>query len=69
MIKKNNKWISTKDKLPKEDELVLVICEGNYTLAYYSNDLWWNSSDYLIGSGAKSVDYWLPLPQMPNSKK
>lgn len=69
-------WISTKDKLPENDELVLVLVNGKfgnltfvdaYELATYSTDEGWiiESSPEFEGP---SVSWWMPLPELPMEK-
>jgi len=65
-------WISVKDKLPEEDEMMILfysteggVCSGNYEVeeeVYYS-------LDYIGGAGyRKSVTHWMPLPEPPKEE-
>ena len=70
---KKSKWISVKDRLPEEDDLVLTLKDNDgvcqdYDLARYQQDsfsytfLWINSSRDEI-----EVTHWQPLPKLPTS--
>lgn len=64
-------WIKCSDRLPNEDELVLVYGEDGVFRAYY-NDInfpSWQCSP--IGSYAGDgcvfgITHWMPLPEIPN---
>lgn len=71
-------WISVKDRLPKEKEIVLIeVCPDGHrcsvTAGFCYNDgkenCWWemntNIKDDWIGY-EREVDYWMPLPKGPN---
>lgn len=61
------KWISVKERLPSEDQTVLVFDEFNkliYTAHLYLGS--WNCScNCHEGSGVYNVSYWMPLPRPP----
>lgn len=59
-----SKWISVKEKMPKDDVKVIVCCctkKGirNINMAYQANGFW-------HGNGSMSnVTHWQPLPELP----
>ena len=63
-------WISVKDKLPEEGNIVLiwVICKNQplwttYKFGHYENNKW-----YLAGGtqyGELEINNWMPLPNPP----
>jgi hypothetical protein len=60
----SNNWIDAGDKLPNDNERVLVCCRTkkgvqNINLAYRYNGFW-------HGQGSMSgVTHWRPLPELP----
>ena len=61
-------WISVKDKMPEEYELVLIYSGSEFKflrfieVAKYNGKAWitaWNSDEIC------QVDYWMPLPKPP----
>jgi len=64
----DNKWISVKDKLPENNQTVLVwFCclYAEYRICFYfKNSFYHNSiSDKNL---SKYITYWMPLPEPPN---
>ncbi len=73
------KWISVKDKLPPENELVAVIRQSRYReiliakrIVYYSYfgkkkvgcaESWVTQNGL---SSIKQITHWTPLPELPN---
>lgn len=58
-----SKWISVKDKLPENDNLIVVFYQGDYVIAYYHPSAKaFDSFDYgwLEDEG---VTHWFPLPE------
>lgn len=60
-------WINVNERLPKEDERVLVCCKTkkgvqSVNMAYQVNGMWHGN-----GSMA-SVTHWQPLPELPNDR-
>lgn len=60
-------WISVKDRLPdNNDEVLMFIC-GVHVLGYVDiNGEWYNDVDEKEFSG--SVTHWMPLPDPPKEK-
>ena len=55
------KWISVKDRLPKQYELVLVFNRNNFYLAIREGiEFYEYKEEYSI-----SVTHWMPLPEPP----
>lgn len=66
-------WISVKDKLPPEDESVLVVvheCSEAFEpislveISSYSHDFDFDLTDLPIG-GVVDITHWMPLPEPP----
>lgn len=57
-------WISVNDKLPEEDQLVLVANGKYFNLRHFCDDTWFNC---LSGEGFELNEYthWMPLPEPP----
>lgn len=67
-------WISVKDKLPKEDETVLVF-DGVINLGRYGSErgknkklFWGYNIDWDGGSLPIKCTHWMPLPESPKEK-
>lgn len=65
-----SKWISVKDKLPKEFRQVIVCREkakGEFVVEAGCKDVqdWWK----VYGTRTKKVTHWMPLPAPPEVKK
>ena len=60
------KWISVKDRLPENNDEVIVII--NYNNVYYRPF----TSVFLVDSGftgsdaSENITHWMPLPEPPN---
>lgn len=74
---KMNNWISVEDRLPKEDEGVLVCVNGiwgNITfvnaiqIAVYSQKDGWIIEGF-VEFDNPAVEYWMPLPEPPKGEK
>ena len=73
-----NQWVSTADRLPPDDELVLVVLEGKYrsygSLANISSIAlaMYTGEDYVVSTlldenfEVAQVSHWMPLPDLPN---
>ena len=56
-------WISVKDRLPKNDEIVIICTDKNFIYAgELIGDTWFLDND----SWTATVTHWMPLPQPPN---
>ena len=55
------RWISVKDRLPEDDQTVLVFLNDNCDLMFYEDGLW---------RGKEYIDWkpthWMPLPEPPS---
>lgn len=63
-----SKWISVKDKLPKEFQQVIVCREkakGEFVVEAGYKDVqdWWK----VYGTRTKKVTHWMPLPEPPEA--
>ena len=68
-----NKWVSTADRLPPDDELVLVILSGKHKNFKFINTM--ELARYVSGEGwiiewlpdweNPQVSHWMPLPDYP----
>lgn len=55
-------WISVKDRLPKNDEIVIICTDKNFIYAgELIGDTWFLDND----SWTATVTHWMPLPQPP----
>lgn len=57
-------WINANERLPREDEKVLVCCKTkkgiqSVNMAYQVNG-WWHGNGSMSG-----VTHWQPLPELP----
>lgn len=58
-------WISVKDRLPKEDEIVIICTDKNFIYAgELIGDTWFLDND----SWTATVTHWMPLPQPPKGE-
>ena len=58
-------WISVKDRLPKEDEIVIICTDKNFIYAgELIGDTWFLDND----SWTATVTHWIPLPQPPKGE-
>lgn len=66
----SNGWISTEEKLPTEEERVLVYATGENVvisrISLYDRRKVWMDDDG-NAFGFKTVKYWQPLPEEPKS--
>ena len=54
-------WISTKERLPKEEVKVLALTKkGKYIFTY-----WYMTNENIMYCPNDSVEYWMPLPKPP----
>jgi hypothetical protein len=67
------RWISVEDRLPNNDDYVLVYI--NYrTLIYYENDFginigYYDENGWRIGRDYVKVLFWMPLPEPPEESE
>ena len=58
-------WISVEDRLPKEDEIVIICTDKNFIYAgELIGDTWFLDND----SWTATVTHWMPLPQPPKGE-
>lgn len=58
-------WISVKDRLPKNDEIVIICTDKNFIYAgELIGDTWFLDND----SWTATVTHWMPLPQPPQGE-
>ena len=58
-------WISVNDRLPEEDETVIICTDKNFIYAgELIGDTWFLDND----SWTATVTHWMPLPQPPKGE-
>ena len=58
-------WISVKDELPDDDEIVIICTDANFIYAgELIGDTWFLDND----SWTATVTHWMPLPQPPKGE-
>ena len=61
----HGRWISVKDRLPKNDEIVIICTDKNFIYAgELIGDTWFLDND----SWTATVTHWMPLPQPPKGE-
>ena len=61
------KWISVKDRLPEDDENVMILSNERITfVGFYKNGQWISYSLYAIYGNV--VTHWMPLPSTEGLK-
>jgi hypothetical protein len=62
-----NGWVSCAERLPDDEQLVLVYCHGEHRLAWLDGDAWVVvdecGKDGIIHDGATSFSHWQPLTE------
>ena len=57
-------WISVTDRLPEDEEYVLIFTAGgSVLLGFYDSDGWDTLEGYL-----REVTHWMPLPEAPEEE-
>lgn len=60
-------WISVKERLPEEDDPVLIYSKNHMTEAtFFDGDWRVQETDWIIGH---TVTHWMPLPPTPEANK
>lgn len=59
-------WISVKDRLPEDADVVLIAFGGGVSIACYGGD--WRHPVYPM-LPLLSVTHWMPLPKPPEAKE
>ena len=58
-------WISVKDRLPKDDEIVIICTDKNFIYAgELVGDTWFLDND----SWTATVTHWMPFPHPPKGE-
>jgi hypothetical protein len=68
---KQSDWISVKDRLPDNDDDVLVTDGKRLEIAfwfYYFEPHCWSFSNELAGYDTGAITHWMPLPPLPEGK-
>lgn len=62
-LKAQQRWIPVTERLPEDDDDVLIMSSGSISMGYYSiyNEYW---ADY-INVYNSDVTHWMPLPEPP----
>lgn len=73
-----SKWIDVKERLPKKNERVLVVCtnrqnkmQEHISICDFWGDRHWVNGELVtvpLWSGYKNVTYWQPLPELPKKR-
>ena len=72
MRKTMSEWIDVKEKLPEDNQLVLVAMSGinlthhNVHIGYFRRDSGWGLPYW---DGVVKILYWLEIPNPPNMKE
>lgn len=74
------KWISTNEKWPKDETIVLIVYKGDIKLGgvfmdypsheeIYESFQYWDSPDGGAGWECWEVTHWMPLPEVPEIER
>lgn len=64
-------WVSVKDRLPEHNKRIVMRCKYyDYICVgmYAANGVWYEISDGNQCLTNHTVDYWMPLPEPPESE-
>jgi hypothetical protein len=62
----SNGWISVMDRLPENDNEVLIVASGEVTTAFYeAGDFGWS---YGTTGYETTITHWMPLPKPPTEE-
>lgn len=59
------KWISVEERLPEDDDDVLMMTDMGMSMGYYCRDSFIDSWVDYVNSDSKCVTHWMPLPEPP----
>ena len=73
--KLRNPWISVEDRLPEDNNTVLLWLGGCYKVARLRDNKWWECTGYYTGGGWSALDalstreveyitHWMPIPEV-----
>ena len=67
-LKAERRWIPVEERLPKDNEYVLVYCSANgfYNIDCLYDGSWLEAADYYEEDVI--VTHWMPLPELPEVK-
>lgn len=70
-ILKSARWISVSERLPKEDEVVLVFGGRSIYTAYYGENRWGGIGWHKLNSKYHNCNptHWMPLPKPPEERE
>ena len=60
------KWISVRDRLPENDDIVLAYTSLGYSFNHFLN-ITENGKKKNIWNGCTKVTHWMPLPEPPEN--
>ena len=63
-------WISVEDKLPENNDDVLLLYDGQYRIGYFCDlgdecENYWYVNNMEIDSRYSGITHWMPLPKKP----
>lgn len=71
-LKKQSQWISIDDKLPENDDYVLITDSAGFTVVGYfwpfDSSTYRNKGAWYYGDHEQFVTHWMPLPTPPEGE-
>lgn len=62
-----NEWVSTKEKLPKTEDYVLVWWRGAIRTGYYHHRFGWKIPGAFVADDDE-LRWWRPYPELPDGE-
>ena len=59
------KWISVEERLPEDDDDVLMMTDMGMSMGYYCRDSFSDRWVDYVNSDSRCVTHWMPLPEPP----